>query len=33
MILDANALSAFVDGDSGIGEVLRGQPRATIPIR
>lgn len=32
MILDTNALSAFVDGDAGVGAVLRTQPRATIPV-
>ena len=32
MILDTNALSAFVDGDSGVGQVLRRQPRAAIPV-
>lgn len=32
MILDTNALSAFVDGDAGVGEVLRRQPRAAIPV-
>ena len=32
MILDTNALSAFADGDSGVGEVLRRQPRAAIPV-
>ena len=32
MILDTNALSAFVDGDTGIGDVLRRQPRAAIPV-
>ena len=32
MILDTNALSAFMDGDSGVGEVLRWQPRAAIPV-
>ena len=32
MILDTNALSAFVDGDTGIGEVLRRQARAAIPV-
>ena len=32
MILDTNALSAFVDGDVGVGEVLRQQPRAAIPV-
>ena len=31
MILDTNALSAFVDGDAGVGDVLRLQPRAAIP--
>ncbi len=32
MILDTNALSAFVDGDDGVGDVLRGQARAAIPV-
>lgn len=32
MILDTNALSAFVDGDRGVGEVLRLQRRAAIPV-
>lgn len=32
MILDTNALSAFVDGDVGVGEVLRRQARAAIPV-
>jgi len=32
MILDTNALSAFVDGDPALGEVLRGQLRAAIPV-
>ncbi len=32
MILDTNALSAFVDGDAAVGEVLRRQPRAAIPV-
>ncbi len=32
MILDTNALSAFVDGDAGVGEVLRREPRAAIPV-
>jgi len=32
VILDTNALSAFVDGDVGLGEVLRKQPRAAIPV-
>jgi predicted nucleic acid-binding protein len=32
VILDTNALSAFVDGDPGVGDVLRRQPRAAIPV-
>jgi len=32
MILDTNALSAFVDGDAGVGDVLRSQARAAIPV-
>jgi predicted nucleic acid-binding protein len=32
MILDTNALSAFVDGDAGVGDVLRTQARAAIPV-
>ena len=32
MILDTNALSAFVDGDAGVGEILRSQARAAIPV-
>jgi tRNA(fMet)-specific endonuclease VapC len=32
MILDTNALCAFVDGDAGVGELLRRQPRAAIPV-
>ncbi len=32
MILDTNALSAFVDGDAEAGEVLRHQARACIPV-
>ena len=32
MILDTNALSAFVDGDPAIGEVMRQQARASIPV-
>jgi predicted nucleic acid-binding protein len=32
VILDTNALSAFVDGDAGVGEILRLQPRAAIPV-
>ncbi len=32
MILDTNALSAFVDGDTAVGEVLRRQTRAAVPV-
>ena len=32
MILDTNALSAFADGDAGVGDALRTQPRAAIPV-
>lgn len=32
MILDTNALSAFVGGESGVGELLRRQARAAIPV-
>jgi tRNA(fMet)-specific endonuclease VapC len=32
VILDTNALSAFVDGDVHVGEVLRRQSRAAIPV-
>ena len=32
MILDTNALSAFVDGDADVGEILRSQARAAIPV-
>ena len=32
MILDTNALSAFVDGDAGVGEALRREARAAIPV-
>jgi predicted nucleic acid-binding protein len=32
VILDTNALSAFVDGDRGVGEILRTQERAAIPV-
>jgi predicted nucleic acid-binding protein len=32
LILDTNALSAFVDGDTGVGAILRGQARAAIPV-
>ena len=32
MILDTNALSGFVDGEPGVGEALRRQSRAAIPV-
>ena len=32
MILDTNALSAFVDGDAALGDILRRQPRLAIPV-
>jgi len=32
VILDTNALSAFVDGEAAVGEVLCGEPRAAIPV-
>ena len=32
MILDTNALSAFVDGDTAVGVVLRRQARAAVPV-
>ena len=32
MILDTNALSAFIDGDQGIGGLLRLQKRVAIPV-
>ncbi|HET7295335.1 MAG TPA: type II toxin-antitoxin system VapC family toxin, partial [Vicinamibacteria bacterium] len=32
MILDTNALSAFVDGDRSVGEVLTRATRAAIPV-
>ncbi len=32
MILDTNALSAFVDGDAAVGAVLREEQRAAIPV-
>ncbi len=31
MILDTNALSAFIDGDAGVGAILRSQQRVAIP--
>ena len=32
MILDTNALSAFVDGEAGVGDALRREARAAIPV-
>jgi len=32
MILDTNALSAFVDGDEAVGDILRRESRAAIPV-
>jgi tRNA(fMet)-specific endonuclease VapC len=32
VILDTNALSAFVDGDATVGDILQRQPRAAIPV-
>jgi predicted nucleic acid-binding protein len=32
MILDTNALSAFADGDAAVGDVLRRQARAIVPV-
>lgn len=32
MILDTNALSAFIDGTAAVGGVLQEQPRACIPV-
>jgi predicted nucleic acid-binding protein len=32
VILDTNALSAFLDGDAAVGEVLRHQARACLPV-
>jgi predicted nucleic acid-binding protein len=32
VILDTNALSAFVDGDAAVGEALRHQAQACIPV-
>jgi tRNA(fMet)-specific endonuclease VapC len=32
VILDTNALSAFVDGVAGVGEALRRHGRAAIPV-
>jgi tRNA(fMet)-specific endonuclease VapC len=32
VILDTNALSAFVDGDGAVGEALRREAQAAIPV-
>ena len=32
MILDTNALSAFADGEEAVGNILRQQPSAAIPV-
>ena len=32
MILDTSALSAFVDGEAGVGEILRRQAQVAIPV-
>jgi predicted nucleic acid-binding protein len=32
MILDTNALSAFVDGDEAVGDILRRESRAAVPV-
>lgn len=32
MILDTNALSAFVDGDAAVGAILSGDTRPSIPV-
>ena len=32
MILDTNALSAFVDGEPGVGQILRRQQRVAVPV-
>jgi tRNA(fMet)-specific endonuclease VapC len=32
LILDPNALSAFADGEPGVGEILRRHERAAIPV-
>jgi tRNA(fMet)-specific endonuclease VapC len=32
LILDTNALSAFVDGDPKVGAILRSEQRAAIPV-
>lgn len=32
MILDTNALSAFIDGDDAIGQILRRQSQVALPV-
>lgn len=32
MILDTNALSAFIDGESAVGARLSAEPRAALPV-
>ena len=32
MILDTNALSAFIDGDAGVGAILGSQARVAVPV-
>lgn len=32
MILDTSALSAFVDGDEAVGDILRRESRAALPV-
>lgn len=32
MILDTNALSAFADGDEGLGALLEGAPELCLPV-
>jgi tRNA(fMet)-specific endonuclease VapC len=32
LIIDTNALSAFIDGDPGVGDILRTQHRAAVPV-
>jgi predicted nucleic acid-binding protein len=32
LIVDSNALLAFVDGDTAVGDILRQQARACIPV-
>jgi tRNA(fMet)-specific endonuclease VapC len=32
MILDTNALSAFVDGDEAVGDIMRRENRAALPV-